>query len=183
MIYLYIILCISKFPPYFVILVYQEKFHFKILNKKYFKTLKTHCINCYLLESIFLMTGKKNFRWPGNDRELFSSMKTVSRFYLPDRNVKKNSNKFGIFPNGFPSLIKVWLFPKYLTRRSCNVKRANEATPNYRNKLAWYRNSKLTHPNIDPEYPNRWNRNRRKVFWVFLTYFYLTFTISVTQIF
>ena len=57
-IYLYIKLCISKFLPYFVILVYQEKLHFRILDKKYFKTLKTYCINCYSLETIFLMTGK-----------------------------------------------------------------------------------------------------------------------------
>ena len=74
-IYLYIILCISKFPPYFnnyfnncpfrVISVYQEKFHFRILNKKYFKTLKSQCINCYSLETIFLMTGKK-FLMTGN---------------------------------------------------------------------------------------------------------------------
>ena len=41
----------------FVISVCQEKFHFRILNKKYFKTLKTHYINCYSLETIFLMTG------------------------------------------------------------------------------------------------------------------------------
>ena len=40
----------------FVISVYQEKFNFRILNKKYFKTLKPHCINCYSLETIFLMT-------------------------------------------------------------------------------------------------------------------------------
>ena len=53
----------------FVISVYQEKFHFRILNNKCFKTLKDHCINCYLLENIFLTTGKKfpmsgnYFRW------------------------------------------------------------------------------------------------------------------------
>ena len=67
-IYLYIILCISKFPPYFVISVYQEKLHFRKLDKKYFKTLKTHCINCYSLETIFLMTRKKfsmTWKWPG----------------------------------------------------------------------------------------------------------------------
>ena len=96
-IYLYIILCISKFPPYLckaseqleywnvkssvrllstapigagdfflvdcdsnfnncpfrMISVYQEKFNFRILNRKYFKTLKTYCINCYSLETIF----------------------------------------------------------------------------------------------------------------------------------
>ena len=39
---LYIILCISYD---FVISVCQEKFHFRILIKKYFKTLKTHCMN------------------------------------------------------------------------------------------------------------------------------------------
>ena len=66
-IYLYIKLCISKFPPYFVISVYQEKLHCRILDKKYFKTLKTHCINCYSLETVFF-----------NDRELFSSMKTAT---------------------------------------------------------------------------------------------------------
>ena len=42
----------------FMISVYQEKFHFRILSKKYLKTLKTRCINCYSLETIFLMTGK-----------------------------------------------------------------------------------------------------------------------------
>ena len=52
-IYLYIILCISKFLPYFVISVYQEKFHFRILNKKYFKTLKTHCYFYNDREKIF----------------------------------------------------------------------------------------------------------------------------------
>ena len=64
-IYLYIKLCILKFPPYFVISVYQEKLHFRILDKKYFKTLKTLCTNCYSLETIFLMTGKK-FSMTGN---------------------------------------------------------------------------------------------------------------------
>ena len=52
----------------FVISVYQEKFHFRILNKKYFKTLKIHCINFYSLETIFLMAGKKitiTGKWPG----------------------------------------------------------------------------------------------------------------------
>ena len=46
----------------------QEKFNFRILSKKYFKTLKTHCISCYSLETIFLMTGKKfsmTGKWPG----------------------------------------------------------------------------------------------------------------------
>ena len=62
-IYLYIKLWIPKFPPYFVISVYQEKLHFRILDKKYFKTLKTHCINCYSLETIFLMTGNYFRRW------------------------------------------------------------------------------------------------------------------------
>ena len=46
-----------------MISVYQEKFHFRILNKKYFKTLNTHCINCYSLETIFLMTGNYFCRW------------------------------------------------------------------------------------------------------------------------
>ena len=62
-IYLYIILGISKFRPYFVISVYQEKLHFRIFDKKYFKTLKTYCINCYSLETIFLMTGNYFRRW------------------------------------------------------------------------------------------------------------------------
>ena len=61
--------CDSDFNncPFRMISVYQEKFHFRILNKKYFKTLKTHCINCYSLETIFF-----------NERESFSSMKTVT---------------------------------------------------------------------------------------------------------
>ena len=41
-----------------MISVYQEKFHFRILNKKYFETLKTYCINYYSLATNFLMTGK-----------------------------------------------------------------------------------------------------------------------------
>ena len=39
--------------------------NFRIFNTKYFKTLKTHCINCYSLETILLMTGKK-FSMTGN---------------------------------------------------------------------------------------------------------------------
>ena len=69
----------------FMISVYQEKFHFRIWSKKYFKTLKTHCINCYSLENIFLITGKKfsmTGKWPRNDRELFSSMKTVTLIFV-----------------------------------------------------------------------------------------------------
>ena len=42
----------------FMITVYQEKFDFRILSKKYFKTLKIHCLICYSLETIFLMTMK-----------------------------------------------------------------------------------------------------------------------------
>ena len=34
-----------------------EEISFLNINLKYFKTLKTHCINCYSLETIFLMTG------------------------------------------------------------------------------------------------------------------------------
>ena len=49
----------------FEISVYQEKFHFRILNEKYFKTLETHCINRYSLETIFFKTGKK-FSMTGN---------------------------------------------------------------------------------------------------------------------
>ena len=112
----------------FMISVYQEKFHFRISNKKYFKTLKTHCINCYSLETIFLMTENifsMTGKWPGiifideNGHPVhmfeFKNFHRLSSFFSIMLN-------FQMLPSYFPSqLIRFFIRQNHLSNNSSHI--------------------------------------------------------------
>ena len=75
-------------------------FWIKLLKKKKKKNQKTHCINCYSLENIFLMTGKKfsitgNYfrRWKRSPWEIHKAIEIKKLINLTST-LARNTNSF-----------------------------------------------------------------------------------------